>query len=108
MLDCCHGNSALPPVDRLTPRLDWSTSLFGVQASRRPSQLNRFDGVLRADGVEFEGDVFALSAAALRCLQRVNPDARAANGWRYWRLGTGEKLSDVYARFTEASTEPDE
>ena len=78
-----------------------------LEYTPRGGDLRRFDGVIRRDGVEFEGEVVALSTAALRCLRQANPEARAANGWRYWRLSTGERLSDVYARLTEQPDEPD-
>lgn len=78
-----------------------------LEYTPRGGALRRFDGVLRGDGVEFEGEVVALSTATLRCLRLANPEAQSANGWTFWRLSTGERLRDVYARLIEQPNEPD-
>ncbi|SRR5712692_8973956 len=96
-----------PYQDLINMRPDLIGQSVHMEYTPHGGALKRFDGVLREDGVEFDGQVAALSTAALRCLRQANPMARAANGWKFWRLNSGERLSDVYARLTERPNEPD-
>ncbi len=91
--------------------IDAMPSLIGqpvhLEYTPRGGTRQHFDGILRAGGVEFEGQVLSLSTAAIRCLQRSNSDRRSANGWNYWRLSSGERLGDVYTRVLEQPSSMD-
>lgn len=51
--------------------------------------VNR-DGSIRLDGLDFS----SLSSAANSIVS-----AKRVNGWAFWRLGSGERLIEVRARF---------
>jgi hypothetical protein len=62
----------------------------------RGSERRTFSGILRADGIEVDGEVFSVSYAALHCMKLAGSKRRTANGWTMWRVPSGEFLSQVY------------
>lgn len=62
----------------------------------RGKQKRVFEGVLRKDGVEVDGKVMSLSAAAVYCIQKAGSQRETANGWIMWKTVGGTYLSDFY------------
>lgn len=62
----------------------------------RGKQKKFFEGVIRKDGVEVEGKVMSLSAAAVYCIQKAGSKRETANGWIMWKTENGTYLSDYY------------
>ena len=60
----------------------------------QPKQV--FEGILRREGVEVDGRVMSLSAAAVYCIQKAGSDRKTANGWIMWKTEDGAYLSDFY------------
>jgi hypothetical protein len=69
----------------------------------RGGTRRRFEAVLAKDGVQVDGDTYSLSYGALQCLRAAGSDRTTANGWYYWRTGSGERLSEVYRRVVSSS-----
>jgi len=65
----------------------------------------RFEGILRDEGVELEGTVMSLSAAALVCIRKTNSERRSVNGWKKWKTDDGETLNEVYSRYEQTAVE---
>lgn len=97
------------PLQRL---VDSRPDLIGqpvyMEHKPRGGVRRRFDGVLRADGVEVDGKISLPSPAALSCIRQLNPEAQAVNGWTKWRLSTGERLADALERLIEQPNELDD
>jgi hypothetical protein len=55
-----------------------------------------FEGFLRKEGVEVEGKVMSLSAAAVYCIQQAGSQRQTANGWIMWKTENGTYLSEFY------------
>lgn len=62
----------------------------------RGKQKKIFEGIIRKDGVEVEGKIMSLSAAAVYCIQRTGSKRETANGWIMWKTETGVYLNDFY------------
>ncbi len=54
-----------------------------------------FSAIARPNGIEFNGRVYSPSTAALLCIRSIRPDRAAVNGWLYWKVKTGETLSQL-------------
>jgi len=67
-----------------------------------------FEGVLRKDGVEVEGLVMSLSAAAVHCIQKAGSQRETANGWIMWKTEDGTYLSDFYNQVYSSASEQTE
>jgi hypothetical protein len=55
-----------------------------------------FEGFLRKEGVEVEGKVMSLSAAAVYCIQKAGSQRQTANGWIMWKTENGVYLNEFY------------
>jgi len=53
-----------------------------------------FEGILRKEGVEIDGEVMSLSAAATYCIQKAGSPRPTANGWIMWKTQGGIFLSE--------------
>ena len=74
----------------------------------RGSSKQIFHGVLREAGVELDGRIMSLSAAAVYCMQKAGSHRHTANGWKKWRTEDGETLNEVYNQFYSREAENDE
>ncbi len=57
-----------------------------------------FEGLLRKEGVEVDGKVMSLSAAAVYCIQKAGSKRETANGWIMWKTEDGIYLNEFYNR----------
>ncbi|MBI4528107.1 MAG: hypothetical protein HY695_30295 [Deltaproteobacteria bacterium] len=55
-----------------------------------------FQGILRKEGVEIDGQVMSLSAAAVYCIQKSGSPRPTANGWMMWKTEDGIYLNEFY------------
>lgn len=62
----------------------------------RGQQKKTFEGILRKEGVEVNGKVMALSAAAVYCIQKAGSQRGTANGWIMWKTEDDIYLNDFY------------
>ena len=60
----------------------------------KPKQM--FEGVLRKEGVEVDGQIMSLSAAAVYCIQKAASPRGTANGWIMWKTEDGTYLNEFY------------
>lgn len=65
----------------------------------RGASKQTFQGILRAEGVEVDGRVMSLSAAAVYCMQKVGSHRHTANGWIKWKTEDGVYLNEFYNQF---------
>jgi hypothetical protein len=71
----------------------------------KPKQT--FEGVLRKEGVEVDGQVMSLSAAAVYCIQKAGSHRETANGWIMWKTEDGIYLNEFYNKvYASTATEP--
>ena len=71
---------------------------------RRGSERRTFEGVLRPDGVEVDGNRFSPSYAAVQCIQKAGSNRKTANGSLMWRTEEGDSLADLYDRLRSDAT----
>jgi len=62
----------------------------------RGKPKNTWQGFLRKDGVEVDGKVMSLSAAAVYCMHQYGSIRETANGWTAWKTENGIYLADLY------------
>jgi hypothetical protein len=67
-----------------------------------------FEGILRKDGVEVDGNVMSLSAAAVYCIQKAGSQRPTANGWIMWKTEDGTYLNEFYNKVYSAETQEQE
>jgi Restriction Enzyme Adenine Methylase Associated len=64
-----------------------------------------FEGILRKDGVEIDGQVMSLSAAAVYCMHKAGSTRETANGWVMWKTENGTYLIEFYNKLNTAAAE---
>jgi len=62
----------------------------------RGKPKKQWKGTLRKDGVEVDGKIMSLSAAAVYCIQKSGSQRGTANGWIMWKTEDGKYLNDFY------------
>jgi hypothetical protein len=62
----------------------------------RGKPKKQWKGTLRKDGVEVDGKIMSLSAAAVYCIQKSGSQRETANGWIMWKTEDGTYLNDFY------------
>jgi hypothetical protein len=62
----------------------------------RGKPKKQWKGILRKEGVEIDGKVMSLSAAAVYCIQQYGSKRETANGWIMWKTEDGKYLNDYY------------
>jgi len=70
----------------------------------RGKQKNQWKGTLRKDGVEVDGKIMSLSAAAVYCIQKAGSQRETANGWIMWKTENGTYLNDFYNKVFSSQT----
>lgn len=76
------------------PELEGERLHFEYGPRGRPRQ--RFEGVLRENGVEVDGTVYSLSYGAVYCMRKAGSTRTAANGWIRWKTPDGRTLDEYY------------
>jgi hypothetical protein len=71
----------------------------------RGKPKKQWKGVLRKDGVEIDGKVMSLSAAAVYCIQHAGSQRGTANGWIMWKTEDGTYLSEFYNKVFSSQTQ---
>lgn len=54
-----------------------------------------FEGIIRKDGIEVDGQAYSPSIAAIRCINKVNPSRTTANGWTTWKTPNGRLIVEL-------------
>lgn len=67
-----------------------------------------FEGILRKEGVEVDGKIMSLSAAAVYCIQKAGSHRETANGWIMWKTEDGIYLNDFYNQVYSTTSESSE
>lgn len=62
----------------------------------RGKAKKQWKGILRKDGVEIDGKIMSLSAAAVYCIQQAGSPRGTANGWIMWKTEDGTYLNEFY------------
>jgi hypothetical protein len=62
----------------------------------RGKAKKQWKGILRKDGVEIDGKIMSLSAAAVYCIQQAGSPRGTANGWIMWKTEDGTYLDEFY------------
>ena len=74
----------------------------------RGKPKKQWKGTLRKDGVEVDGKIMSLSAAAVYCIKKAGSHRETANGWIMWKTEEGTYLYEFYNKiFTAQSTGQD-
>lgn len=64
----------------------------------RGSEKRTFQGIVRKEGIEVDGNVYSPSYAAVHCIQQAGSKRKTANGWIMWKTQSGEFLTDLYGK----------
>ena len=64
----------------------------------RGQKKQKFEGIVRKDGIEVGGRVFSPSYAAVYCIQKAGSKRKTANGWSMWKTDNLEQLDSIYKR----------
>lgn len=64
----------------------------------RGQKKQKFNAIVREDGMEVDGKVYSPSYAAVVCMRKAGSDRSTANGWSMWKNSKGELLDDLYKR----------
>jgi len=67
-----------------------------------------FQGVVRENGIEVDGQVFSPSYAAVRCIRNAGSDRKTANGWVTWKTREGRLIDELYQQLRSAGASEDE
>jgi hypothetical protein len=78
------------------PALEGQT--FLLEYGPRGGERKIFQGTIRQDGMEVDGEVNSPSYAAVRCMRKAGSQRETANGWEMWKNKDGEFLSDLYEK----------
>lgn len=62
----------------------------------RGKSKKRWQGILRKDGVEIDGKIMSLSAAAIYCIRQAGSQRETANGWIMWKTDDEIYLNEFY------------
>ncbi len=62
----------------------------------RGKAKKQWKGILRKDGVEIDGKIMSLSAAAVYCIQQAGSPRGTATGWIMWKTEDGTYLNEFY------------
>ena len=62
----------------------------------RGKPKRQWKGTFRKDGIEVDGKIMSLSAAAVYCIQKAGGQRETANGWIMWKTEDGTYLTDFY------------
>jgi hypothetical protein len=73
----------------------------------RGKPKKRWKGILRKDGVEVDGKIMSLSAAAVYCIQQAGSHRETANGWIMWKTEDGTYLNDFYNKVFSSQIQND-
>ena len=71
---------------------------------QRGKSKKQWKGILRKDGVEVDGKIRSLSAAAVYCIQQAGSQRETANGWIMWKTEDGTYLNDFYNKVFSSQT----
>lgn len=74
----------------------------------RGKPKKKWEGILRKDGVELDGSIISLSAAAVHCIQQAGSSRETANGWIMWKTEDGTYLNEFYNKFYSAQSQNQE
>ena len=60
----------------------------------RGQAKNRYDGIVRAEGIEVDGRIYSPSAAAVICMQKFGSSRSSQNGWTMWKTDDGALIDE--------------
>jgi hypothetical protein len=60
------------------------------------TQRQHFEGIVRKDGIELDGEIYSPSRAAVICIHKAGSQRPTANGWLRWKMSDGKTLTDMY------------
>lgn len=64
----------------------------------------RFDGIVRKNGIEVDGVVSSPSISSLRCIQTITPTRTTSNGWTVWKTEDGKLINNAWLSYKENLT----
>jgi len=65
----------------------------------------RFEGIVRVNGIEVDGEVSSPSISSLRCIQKVSPTRTTSNGWKVWKTEDGKLIHNTWIKYLEIEDE---
>lgn len=71
----------------------------------RGKPKKQWQGTLRNDGVEVDGRIMSLSAAAVYCIKKAGSQRETANGWIMWKTEDGTYLNEFYNKIFSSQNE---
>lgn len=71
----------------------------------RGKPKKQWKGILRKDGLEIDGKIMSLSAAAVYCIQQAGSPRGTANGWIMWKTEDGTYLNEFYNKVFSSRTQ---
>ena len=74
----------------------------------RGKPKKQWKGTLRKDGVEVDGKIMSLSAAAVYCIRNSGSQRETANGWIMWKTDDGTYLNEFYNKIFSSQTKDQE
>lgn len=74
----------------------------------RGKPKKQWQGILRKDGVEIDGKIMSLSAAAVYCIKKAGSHRETANGWNMWKTEEGTYLNEFFNKILLSSSNDSE
>jgi hypothetical protein len=71
----------------------------------RGNPKKQWKGTIRKDGVEVDGKIMSLSAAAVHCIKKAGSQRETANGWIMWKTEDGTYLNEFYNKMFSSQNE---
>ena len=68
------------------------------------SKKRRFDGIIRINGIEYDGVISSPSISSLRCIKTITPSRTTSNGWTVWKTEDGRLINSAWQKYKESLT----
>ena len=75
----------------LLPIGETLTLKYGLRGQKK----QKFNAIVREDGIELDDKVYSPSYAAVACIRKAGSDRSTANGWIMWRNSKGVLIADL-------------
>jgi len=98
-----RGSQIFQELLNALPALEEQTVILEYGPRGKPKQT--FQGIVKKDGIEVDGNVYSPSYAAVYCIQKAGSPRKTANGWIMWKTKEGEYLGDLYKQIADEANE---
>jgi hypothetical protein len=90
----------------ILPVLEGESVFLAYGPRGKPKQT--FEGTIKKEGIEVDGNLYSSSYAAVYCMQKAGSPRKTANGWIMWKTVDGNYLNDMYQQIGDEARESEE